>query len=84
MTADHMSPQRSFQGLILALHNYWADYGCAILQPYDMEMGAGTFHPATFLRAGEPRALANDGASADADHALAVALELSLQLATVH
>jgi glycyl-tRNA synthetase alpha chain len=41
----------SFQGLILALQNFWADQGCVILQPYDMEMGAGTFHPATTLRA---------------------------------
>ncbi len=40
----------TFQGLILALQNYWAEQGCVILQPYDMEMGAGTFHPATFLR----------------------------------
>lgn len=40
----------AFQGLILALQNYWAQQGCVILQPYDMEMGAGTFHPATFLR----------------------------------
>jgi glycyl-tRNA synthetase alpha chain len=41
----------SFQDLILTLHRYWADQGCAILQPYDVEMGAGTFHPATTLRA---------------------------------
>ena len=41
----------TFQGLILALQQYWAAKGCVILQPYDMEMGAGTFHPATFLRA---------------------------------
>jgi glycyl-tRNA synthetase alpha chain len=40
----------TFQGLIIALEKYWADQGCAILQPYDMEMGAGTFHTATFLR----------------------------------
>lgn len=40
----------SFQQIILELQNYWQDYGCAILQPYDMEMGAGTFHPATVLR----------------------------------
>lgn len=40
-----------FQSLILRLQRYWADYGCVILQPYDMEMGAGTFHPATTLRA---------------------------------
>ncbi|NRB10416.1 MAG: glycine--tRNA ligase subunit alpha [Rickettsiaceae bacterium] len=37
----------SFQQIILNLQNYWQDYGCAILQPYDLEMGAGTFHPAT-------------------------------------
>ena len=48
---DHMHPTRSFQGLILTLHNYWAERGCVILQPYDMEVGAGTFHPATTLRA---------------------------------
>jgi len=40
----------TFQGLILALQEYWADQGCVLLQPYDMEVGAGTFHPATFLR----------------------------------
>lgn len=42
---------KTFQGLILALQNYWAENNCVILQPYDMEVGAGTFHPATFLRA---------------------------------
>ncbi len=41
----------TFQGLILALQRYWAEQGCVILQPLDMEVGAGTFHPATFLRA---------------------------------
>jgi len=41
----------TFQGLILALQQYWARQGCVLLQPYDMEVGAGTFHPATFLRA---------------------------------
>ncbi|AXI44393.1 glycine--tRNA ligase subunit alpha [Sulfitobacter sp. SK011] len=41
---------RSFQAIILALQSYWARNGCAILQPYDMEVGAGTFHPATTLR----------------------------------
>ena len=51
----HMHPARSFQGLILTLHAYWADKGCVILQPYDMEVGAGTFHPATTLRALGPR-----------------------------
>jgi glycyl-tRNA synthetase alpha chain len=40
----------TFQGLIFALQKFWSDQGCAILQPYDMEMGAGTFHTATFLR----------------------------------
>ena len=40
----------SFQELILKLQYYWQDYGCAILQPYDVEVGAGTFHPATVLR----------------------------------
>mgnify|MGYP000960349751 FL=1 len=41
----------SFQELILTLHQFWSDQGCLILQPYDMEVGAGTFHPATTLRA---------------------------------
>ncbi|MDF1693593.1 MAG: glycine--tRNA ligase subunit alpha [Zhongshania sp.] len=41
----------TFQGLILALQQYWAERGCVLLQPLDMEVGAGTFHPATFLRA---------------------------------
>ncbi|MEZ5848183.1 MAG: glycine--tRNA ligase subunit alpha [Geminicoccaceae bacterium] len=41
----------SFQDLILTLQRYWAERGCVILQPYDMEVGAGTFHPATTLRA---------------------------------
>ncbi len=41
----------SFQQLILTLHDYWSGQGCLILQPYDLEMGAGTFHPATTLRA---------------------------------
>ena len=40
----------TFQDLILALQRYWADQGCVVLQPYDAAMGAGTFHPATFLR----------------------------------
>ena len=40
----------TFQGLILALQEYWAAQGCVLLQPYDMEVGAGTFHAATFLR----------------------------------
>jgi glycyl-tRNA synthetase alpha chain len=41
----------TFQDLILTLQHYWADQGCVLMQPYDMEVGAGTFHPATFLRA---------------------------------
>ena len=41
---------KTFQGLIFALQHYWAEQGCVILQPLDMEVGAGTFHPATFLR----------------------------------
>lgn len=41
----------TFQDLIFTLQRYWADQGCVIVQPYDMEVGAGTFHPATFLRA---------------------------------
>ena len=41
----------SFQDMILALHAFWSKHGCLILQPYDMRMGAGTFHPATTLRA---------------------------------
>jgi glycyl-tRNA synthetase alpha chain len=45
----------SFQRLILTLHDYWSEQGCVILQPYDMEMGAGTFHPATTLRALGPQ-----------------------------
>jgi len=45
----------SFQELILRLHNFWAAQGCVILQPYDVEMGAGTFHPATTLRALGPK-----------------------------
>jgi glycyl-tRNA synthetase alpha chain len=42
---------KTFQGMIMALQDYWAEQGCVILQPLDMEVGAGTFHPATFLRA---------------------------------
>src|SRR5262249_15054264 len=57
-TADlpaHMRPEHSFQVLILALQRFWADQGCIILQHYDMEVGAGTFHPATTLRALGPK-----------------------------
>lgn len=51
-----MATPLSFQRMILTLHDYWSDHGCLILQPYDMEMGAGTFHPATTLRALGPEA----------------------------
>ena len=45
-----LDTSKSFQNLILKLQSYWAEKGCAITQPFDMEVGAGTFHPATFLR----------------------------------
>ncbi|HBQ23301.1 MAG TPA: glycine--tRNA ligase subunit alpha, partial [Alphaproteobacteria bacterium] len=45
----------SFQEIILALSTFWAKQGCVVLSPYDMEVGAGTFHPATTLRALGPR-----------------------------
>src|SRR5450432_1095668 len=51
----NLDPTRSFQGLILALQQYWAAKGCVLLQPYDMEVGAGTFHLATTLRALGPK-----------------------------
>jgi len=54
MAKSTQAPARTFQDLIFALQLYWAARGCVILQPYDMEMGAGTFHPATFLRAVGP------------------------------
>tara|TARA_B100000035_G_scaffold219483_1_gene188318 strand:+ start:1834 stop:2730 length:897 start_codon:yes stop_codon:yes gene_type:complete len=44
-------PKNSFQDLILMLQDFWSSNGCVILQPYDMEVGAGTFHPGTILRA---------------------------------
>jgi glycyl-tRNA synthetase alpha chain len=50
-----LHPKKSFQDLIFALQRFWAEQGCVILQPYDMEVGAGTFHPATTLRALGPR-----------------------------
>ena len=50
-----LDPTRSFQGLILTLQQFWAAQGCVILQPYDMEVGAGTFHPATTLRSLGPK-----------------------------
>ena len=51
----HLDPKTSFQGLILTLQNFWAAQGCVILQPYDMQMGAGTFHTATTLRSLGPK-----------------------------
>jgi glycyl-tRNA synthetase alpha chain len=51
-----LRPRESFQDLILALQQFWGEQGCVILQPYDMEVGAGTFHPATTLRALGPKA----------------------------
>jgi glycyl-tRNA synthetase alpha chain len=46
-----LNPKKSFQDLIFTLQQFWASKGCSIIQPLDMEVGAGTFHPATFLRA---------------------------------
>lgn len=56
---------KTFQGLINTLQQFWGSHGCIILQPYDMEIGAGTFHPETFLRAlgPEPWACAHVQAS---------------------
>src|SRR6476659_1480111 len=51
-----LRPTQSFQDLILSLQQFWGEQGCVILQPYDMEVGAGTFHPATALRALGPKA----------------------------
>lgn len=52
MSANDTRPDvGTFQGLILALQQFWANQGCVLMQPLDMEVGAGTFHPATFLRA---------------------------------
>lgn len=50
LTSPIASPS-TFQGLIFRLQTFWAEQGCILVQPYDMEVGAGTFHPATFLRA---------------------------------
>ena len=46
---------KNFQDTILNLQKYWSNQGCVILQPYDMEVGAGTFHPATTLRSLGPK-----------------------------
>jgi len=51
MKTGHIGERpKTFQDLIFALQRYWSERGCIILQPYDMEVGAGTFHTATFLR----------------------------------
>ena len=50
---------KTFQGLILALQDYWASKGCVIIQPLDMEVGAGTFHPMTFLRSLGPEPISS-------------------------
>jgi glycyl-tRNA synthetase alpha chain len=55
LMAAGASTSNSFQALILKLQTFWAAQGCVILQPYDVEMGAGTFHPATTLRALGPK-----------------------------
>ena len=52
-TSEARAP--SFQRLILTLQQFWSDQGCVLLQPYDLEVGAGTFHPATTLRALGPK-----------------------------
>ena len=54
--APALRPKESFQDLILTLQQFWGAQGCVVLQPYDMEVGAGTFHPATTLRALGPKA----------------------------
>lgn len=56
LTPQAPSKGLTFQELILTLQNFWASKGCVVIQPYDMEMGAGTFHTATFLRAIGPEA----------------------------
>lgn len=55
MTDPAKTAPLSFQDLILTLQTYWSERGCVILQPYDLEMGAGTFHPATTLRSLGPK-----------------------------
>ncbi len=54
-SAAALRPKESFQDLILTLQQFWGQQGCVVLQPYDMEVGAGTFHPATTLRALGPK-----------------------------
>lgn len=52
--ANAVNSKLTFQEIILKLQEFWAQHGCVVLQPLDMEVGAGTFHPATFLRAVGP------------------------------
>jgi glycyl-tRNA synthetase alpha chain len=54
-TPPALRPKQAFQDLILTLQQFWGQQGCVVLQPYDMEVGAGTFHPATTLRALGPK-----------------------------
>ncbi len=54
-SVPELRPRVSFQDLILTLQQFWSSQGCAVLQPYDMEVGAGTFHPATTLRSLGPK-----------------------------
>ena len=54
MSLLDLDASASFQNLILKLQAFWAEKGCALMQPFDMEVGAGTFHPATFLRSVGP------------------------------
>ena len=56
MTTQKSHPE-TFQDLIIALQQFWSSKGCVILQPLDLEVGAGTFHPATFLRAIGPETI---------------------------
>ena len=58
MTRETTPGTPSFQDLILRLHGFWAGQGCVILQPYDMEMGAGTFHPGHHPARARPGTLA--------------------------
>ena len=51
MPKQNLRPTQTFSDLILELQQFWGERGCIIAQPYDMQMGAGTFHPSTFLRA---------------------------------
>jgi glycyl-tRNA synthetase alpha chain len=56
VTKNKSKPQDlSFQEVIFKLQKFWSDYGCVVMQPYDMEVGAGTFHPATTLRSLGPK-----------------------------